>query len=355
MAVDQLHRIREYLDRCDLAGLFNNVLGWSNPDTSGFPIQVQTEQNSPARSLEVSQVAQMSSIAVYQVNWPFNKLPSVTQRRAVYSVVSQRAYEHLMVYVSNDRRQLAFVYARRHNSLAKQVELRTLPYEVGTISRTSVERIAQLTFGLEELEDAGFWITRVIEKLDEAFNVERVTNAFFAQYQSAFTDVENTITMLDSERRRLFVQKLFNRLMFIRFVEQRGWLTIGHRLDYLRALWDSYQQQRSEGDNFYRDRLKLVFFSGFNNGADVDLRKANGGGLLEKLIGNVPFLNGGLFEEDEDDQNEAITVPDSLFPSLFDDLFYHFNFTTTESTPFEIEVAVDPEMLGKVFEKLVRG
>jgi type I restriction-modification system DNA methylase subunit len=69
----------------------------------------------------------------------------------------------------------------------------------------------------------------------------------------------------------------------------------------------------------------------------------------------VPFLNGGLFDlEDDYDVREKVKIPNSAFAAVFD-LLDRYNFTVTESTPLDIEVAVDPEMLGKVFEELVTG
>ena len=79
------------------------------------------------------------------------------------------------------------------------------------------------------------------------------------------------------------------------------------------------------------------------------------GGALTAAIGDVPYLDGGLFEEDEDDRNPAIAAPDDCIAAILDELFDRFNFTVTESTPLDVEVAVDPEMLGRVFEELVTG
>lgn len=71
-------------------------------------------------------------------------------------------------------------------------------------------------------------------------------------------------------------------------------------------------------------------------------------------IGDVPFLNGGLFEESEIDRKcREATVSDKAFDLILGGLFERFNFTVSESTPYDVEVAVDPEMLGKVFEELV--
>ena len=74
---------------------------------------------------------------------------------------------------------------------------------------------------------------------------------------------------------------------------------------------------------------------------------------LYALIGDVEFLNGGLFEEGMLDRRENVIVPDGVVEPILTDLFGRFNFTVTESTPYDTEVAVDPEMLGKVFEELV--
>ena len=76
---------------------------------------------------------------------------------------------------------------------------------------------------------------------------------------------------------------------------------------------------------------------------------------LTERRGTVPFLNGGLFDlEDKYDENDAVKIPNESF-ALILELFERFNFTVSESTPLDIEVAVDPEMLGKVFEELVTG
>ena len=109
---------------------------------------------------------------------------------------------------------------------------------------------------------------------------------------------------------------------------------------------------RTVNPTFRYDRLRPLFFGGLNNDGSQDLTAYPDAG---RLIGKVPFLNGGLFEETDLDRLTDVTVPDDVVRSIFDDLFDRFNFTVMESTPFDIEVAVDPEMLGKVFEELVTG
>ena len=189
---------------------------------------------------------------------------------------------------------------------------------------------------------------------ERAFDVEPVSREFFAGYRSAFDKAMALVEGIDDlEQRKLFCQTLFNRLMFIAFVQRKGWLKLDSRQDYLSALWDVYQHDASPDKNFYRDRLELLFFAGLNTPNEVDVIGINRGGFLRTVIGEVPYLNGGLFAED--DRAIQATVPDDAINPILNGLFKRFNFTVTESTPLDIEVAVDPEMLGRVFEELVTG
>ena len=214
--------------------------------------------------------------------------------------------------------------------------------------RTAVQQVSNI-----------YWYCRetgsIRPALDKAFDVEAVTKEFFDEYKRVFDLAMDSVEGFgdkEEERKKLFVQTLFNRLMFIYFLSRKGWLTFGGDKDYLNALWRDYPAQ-SEDRNFYVNRLKLLFFAGLNNPQSIDLSSNNP--ALYSLIGAVPFLNGGLFEETGLDRRSGIAVPDSVIESILSDLFDRFNFTVMESTPFDIEVAVDPEMLGKVFEELVTG
>ena len=149
-----------------------------------------------------------------------------------------------------------------------------------------------------------------------------------------------------------FTQTLFNRLLFVHFVSHKGWLHLNGDTDYLNALWDDYQAD-PKAANFYADRLTVLFFEGLNNPEPEDPAKRE-----NPLIGHVPFLNGGLFEENDLDRGAKNAVPDAAIEPLLHDagepgLFNRYNFTVTEATPLDTEVAVDPEMLGKLFEETV--
>jgi hypothetical protein len=102
----------------------------------------------------------------------------------------------------------------------------------------------------------------------------------------------------------------------------------------------------------------VLFFEAFNN-------KFHGGHrhFPKDILGALhlaPYLNGGLFSENRLDQAYAVNLPDEFFVQIFDafdgstpGFLERYNFTIAESTPFDVEVAVDPEMMGKVYESLV--
>ena len=137
--------------------------------------------------------------------------------------------------------------------------------------------------------------------------------------------------------------------MFLRFIEKKGWLTYNGNREYLRTLFDATEASETD-ENFLNDRLFWAFFRGLGNVTNLLEESAE---IVERR-GNVPFLNGGLFEMQEYDQQNAVHIPNDKFAEILK-LFERYNFTVTESTPLDIEVAVDPEMLGKVFEELVTG
>ena len=251
----------------------------------------------------------------------------------------------LLVFTNTSGSQLHLVHPLFETA---QPTLRRMVVERDLPRRTAIQQIANI---YSNYLDSG----SIRDALDSAFDVEPVTKRFFQEYKRVFENAENLIIESNGDQTadwRMFVQTLFNRLMFIHFLSRKGWLTFDDdtdylNTDYLNALWRSYQSRPDE-TSFYRDRLRPLFFCGLNNPNRPD-------GYMNSVFGDPPFLNGGLFERIDLDQRTQIEVPDEVIRPVLQELFDRFNFTVMESTPFDIEVAVDPEMLGKVFEELVTG
>ena len=294
-------------------------------------------------------IAAHGDFQVIYCRLPGPKLLRTPERAAVNKLLQNHPYA-LFVFSNQDQSLWHFLNVKYDERVERRRLFRRITVGASERLRTATERLGRL-----DLENIQPGLPRIpplaIQSAhDDAFDVEPVTREFYRKYRQVFEGVEPSIRGIrEPERRRLFTQRLFNRLMFLAFVQKKGWLSFRGRTDYLDALWESWASGRGADGGFYRDRLKLLFFEGLNVPRDLK------GPRMRELIGDVPYLNGGLFEQEADDRDPAIVVPDGCIRAILEDLFAPFNFTITESTPLDIEVAVDPEMLGKVFEELVTG
>jgi hypothetical protein len=149
--------------------------------------------------------------------------------------------------------------------------------------------------------DPAAWLT----EWARAFDVEAVTKRFFDAYREVFESVERAVKGVRGEEpKRLYVQRLFNRLMFLYFIQRKGWLSFGGDRNYLRALFNAAE---AGDEDFLNDRLYWTFFYGLNTaGENYEQHKRP---ELEAKRGEVPFLNGGLFDlEDDFDKHEAVRI-----------------------------------------------
>jgi adenine-specific DNA-methyltransferase len=197
----------------------------------------------------------------------------------------------------------------------------------------------------------------------QAFNVERVTKEFFETYKALFGRVRERIgsenpnaqigmlarnTTSDRDSLHAFSQRLLSRLLFLYFIQKKGWLD-GNQ-SFLVQLYKNRMatSPTPEAMNFYRDCLEPLFFETLNR-----IRIDNG-----SIFGNIPYLNGSLFER-EYPESTVLNLPNVLFdPSNAESILgvlERYNFTVSESSSLEQEVSLDPEMLGKVFENLMES
>ena len=293
-------------------------------------------------------IAELRGVRVYYLKLA-DKRVNKREAAAAAKLIAEQLGEDMLLVCSNadvDGRVTQLHLIHPQFGTAQTPVLRRMVIERDLPNRTAVEQVSNIYWRLQESGDLPV-------TLNAAFDVEPVTKRFFQVYKDIYERALGMVTGLpDGEDRKQFVQTLFNRLMFVYFLSRKGWLTFDGDTDYLNALWNDYADHPTQ-DNFYRDRLTFLFFEGLNNPESRDVR-----GGVDFLIGKVPFLNGGLFEKgglDERSERGEIIVPDDAIRPLMTELFDQFNFTVMESTPLDIEVAVDPEMLGKVFEELVTG
>jgi len=277
--------------------------------------------------------------------------------------------QHVLFICTNDWKN--YTFAHFEGEVAQKAKISTFGWEYQSdFIRTLCEfNIPHLAYP-QESDLLGLDPKLWVEQWSSAFDVKKVTKKFYEEYDGIFKSIKQFLagqfdvpaklyqkpmekwtekeTAAD-ERLHLFVQNLVNRLMFLKFLEKRRWLDFNPNY-----LSDLYKRALSEKKNFYSEYLFYVFFAGLNRQVEFVLMKEGKAKataqLFQERIGVLPFLNGGLFEKAPVD--ETTEISNEAFKELFD-LFGRYNFTVNEDTPLDVEVAVNPEMLGKVFEESV--
>ncbi len=197
-----------------------------------------------------------------------------------------------------------------------------------------------------------------LNDIKDAFSVEKLNKEFFNGYKDHYELLckyfySNSLKKIafnnDDKLIRDFVKKFLGRIVFLYFVQKKGWLGVKENNDwgtgdhlFLSNLFKVYKYK----NQFYNKVLSKIFFECLSVEREVDLIN-----LFDDKLYRIPYLNGGLFEKDEIDCNE-IEINETYLESLFG-FFDRFNFTIYEDDPNEHTVAVDPEMLGHIFENLL--
>ncbi len=206
----------------------------------------------------------------------------------------------------------------------------------------------------------------LLEEIEEIFSVEKVTKEFFEQYKRLFLNLvdefkdnkefqekvvkENNIEVSD------FVKKLMGQIVFLYFLQKKGWLGVKQGESWgtgdKKFMHNLFNKQYRDYENYFNDILEPLFYDTLNN-KDRGNNVVTGDQSFSKYFNcRIPYLNGGLFTSVYDWKNSKIYIDDKYFKEIIT-VFDTFNFTVFESDPIEKEVAVDPEMLGKVFENLL--
>ena len=214
-----------------------------------------------------------------------------------------------------------------------------------------------------------------LKQLEDAFNIEKVTKEFFGKYRELFLWVKESFDKILKEENSVkkdfevkganavdFTKKLLGQIVFLYFLQKKGWFGVERDANwgtgpknFLRELFDG---KHSKYQNFFNDILEPLFYEA--------LAREREDNFYSRFNCKIPFLNGGLFDpiNNYDWVHTDINLSNELFSNEYKtkegdtgsgilDIFDRYNFTVKEDEPLEKEVAVDPEMLGKVFENLL--
>jgi adenine-specific DNA-methyltransferase len=282
----------------------------------------------------------------------------------------------MVVFVQGDKWRFSYISKRKvknkETNLIEDKETAPKRYTYlfgkGEKALTAAQRFDRLI----EKQKANLFDLLSLDDFEDAFSVEKLSKEFFANYKNAYEDFVQFLTGKryakkgskyaeqvvsepnwqltalfgkDEKQARDFVKRMMGRIVFLYFIQKKGWLSVKQSKkwgegnpDYLYDLFKKSKQK----DDFYARELVPLFFTRLNNEDSENLAREE----------RFPYLNGGLFDDTQDRKYNKLHLPEDVFEKMFD-TFNNYNFTIYEDAPDEHTVAVDPEMLGHIFENLL--
>ena len=299
----------------------------------------------------------------------------VNIQRLIRAVMDQFSCAFMLFHYEDDTRwDWRFTYCRKSGNKEESTDSKRYTFLLGPgqSCRTATDNFMALYDKRASLE---------IKDIEDAFNVEALSKEFFGKYKAQYEafvnymvdpangmrqdfidrDFDRTGMAADKIRDREekpirdYVKKLLGRIVFLHFLQKKGWLGVpagkewgeGDR-DFMLKLFKNATERQKE--NFLDDILEDLFAEG------LDRNRSDKGDLYDTEVNGIgkcriPYLNGGLFERDDLDKKSS-HFPAEYFDSLLT-MLSQYNFTIDENDPNDAEVGVDPEMLGRIFENLL--
>lgn len=328
-------KVKKLLAAFEFQPLFIEELGWNFHDA-------RLDVSVDGHTYTLTAVAEKCGMAAFVCGpGTSGQIPDNEKRRKIERQVAKSIHEHLIIFVDAKRTIQRWQWVRRERG--KPAACREHPYHAGQPGDSLIQKLQSLAISLEEEES--ITLPDVTSRVKGAFDVERVTKRFYDLFK---TEHETFLKFLkgipDEEMERWYVSVMLNRLMFIYFIQKKGFLN--NDGDYLRNKLTQCRKELGK-DSYYSDFLCPLFFEGFAK------RKEDRSDKVRKLLGEVPYLNGGIFmrHQIEHIHGETITIPDKAFEQLFDFFdVYHWHL---DERPLKKDNEINPDVLGYIFEKYI--
>lgn len=303
------------------------------------------------------------------------KRSRVNIQNCVRKVMENDSNALIFFHFTDNAKEWRVSYVNKADSLKNSTSAKRYTYLCGPehSCRTIAERFSTLE-GLSTIKD---------ENMLEAFAVAPLSDDFFNEYRKHYADLVEYISGKrfikkggkfveektkkaasefanafngDDKAVRDFVKKMLGRLVFLQFLQKKGWLGVPKNAkwgtgdkNFIYNLFTNADD--SVKNDFLEQALEPLFFKSLNcdRGEEAIAPKAVCNIYRSEI--RIPYLNGGLFEEDELDK-KRVKFKKEHFESIFE-FFNQYNFTIDETDTDDVEIGVDPEMLGKIFENLL--
>lgn len=328
-------QVRQCLKSFDFKTLFREHLGWDNYQTKlDIPMDGQT--------IPLNALAQKRGFVAFVCE---GSIPDRATRLKIDQKVTKSVREHFVIYADKGTGQQVWQWVRREPG--KPLASRDHRFNVRQSGDPLIQRLDQIAITLQEEEE--LTLPDLTGRIRTALDVDRVTKRFYDRFKTEHAGFLNFIKGIKAEADlQWYTSLMLNRLMFVYFIQKKGFLD--GDTDYLHNRLKMVQQARGKDkfQSFYRYFLLRLFHEGL--GKSPDERKLDAD--LGKLLGKVPFLNGGFFEVHSlEKEYPDIDIPDKAFEKLFE-FFDQYSWHLDER-PLRNDNEINPDVVGYIFEKYV--
>lgn len=329
MAIDDA-RAKKLLRDFNFPALFVEELGWDKHKTTlSIPIDAET--------FELSAVAEKRGMAAFVCECD-GALPNYNVRRKIERQVAKSAHEHFIIFIDTEKTRQIWQWVKREPG--KPAAAREHRFDRSQSGEALIQKLKSVAFELAEEES--LTLVDVTIRARTGFDVEKVTKRFYDRFQKEHAAFLKFIKGIpDDQLQRWYASVMLNRLMFIYFIQKKGFLD--GDADYLRSKLEASKPK----DRYYSHFLCPLFFEGFAKKADDRSAATN------QLLGRVPYLNGGLFlrHQIEELHGKTIQIPDAAFEHIFD--FFEAYQWHLDERPLRADNEINPDVLGYIFEKYI--
>ena len=342
MAIKKL-TFKRYIEKFNFSELFID-LGWAHKNQ---PIVKKVGEV----KYHFTQLADKAGFSVLECKVE-GELPLAAERKKIHHEIGKLFFEHLLIFTDEARTRQ--IWEAQVKEPEKPRRIVSFSWKKGQDPEDLYQRLSGVFFSFEEDERGEITIIDVVERLrmNFAVNAEKVTKKFYAEFKkhhTAFMEfiegMDDHIKNADNKNKQWYASLMLNRLMFCYFIQRKGFLD-GDRKYLENRLKACKDYQGTNFYSFYRSFLLKLFHNGL--GKPQDQRNEE----LPIPMGNIPYLNGGLFDVHElEKQFEEITIDDAAFEKIFG-FFSQWNWhldTSEEASGKEI----NPDVIGYIFEKYI--
>jgi hypothetical protein len=340
-----IQQIKRNLRAFEIEEIFKEELGWNHLPEKAVVISYKNQDYT------FFPVAEKAGFKIYQHTFT-GRIPQARDLKPLSQKLKDYATAHLAIFVDADHENQVWLWLKEvQENNRRSIKPRLYWFNKRQSGEALAQQIARLFISLDEEEN--LTLTSVLDRIYQAFDLEKVTTRFYERFKKEHADFMKCVENIpDDDDRKWYTSIMLNRLMFVYFIQRKGILDNRSNVrfegdqDYLENRLEMVRREHGPGQfyRFYRYFLQRLFHEGLNEREHTP--------ELERVIGRVPYINGGIFDVHILEQRYPdIQIKDEAFEQLFE-FFHEFRWHLDER-PMRDDREINPDVLGYIFEKYI--